>query len=78
MSKNCKSSHGAVLKIRYATCVDKHGKLKYIKELIESLKKSTIVFLLEKFQLFINNKGIGTHPRFNSGLQLSCLNNKLS
>ena len=46
--------------------------LKYIKELIEELKKSEIVFLLEEFQLFINNKGIGTQPKFNSGLQLSC------
>lgn len=46
--------------------------LKYIKELIEELKKSEIVFLLEEFQLFINNKGIGTQPEFNSGLQLSC------
>ena len=43
--------------------------LKYIKELIEELKKSEIVILLEEFQLFINNKGIGTQQGFNSGIQ---------
>lgn len=53
------------------TC-QKSNFLKYIKELIEELKKSEIVFLLEDFQLFINNKGIGTQQGFNSELQLSC------
>ena len=52
--------------------MSKSNFLKYIKELIEELKRSEIVFLLEEFQLFINNKGIGTLPGFNPGLQLSC------